>query len=340
MLKKIWLDIKIFFNYFFAGLRAADNEMSTGSKQNADGVAIEQKKQQDNVYAALLRGEVTQEVREMRHEMYYAERKSKNYVYSGGGHAVKKKSMFEYEGNVENSDGHRVVIVQDNYQDQASIEDYGIDVGKVKEFGSKIYSTIKMEDIAKREYTLTFERDFIPKFKLEMFAKKLVIKEFDGKYILDVYFSKYSKEFDRISRMFTNAIEALYQGDAKSEIIDFRRLYFISRNAYGTDDLKFYSFINFEFVDIIDFDGNYVLRFVCEADNFGEDLIEEFYDERTAEKSANHERRENVSLSLEDAAEIAARESYDADTAQNLINELNEGIGSEVSGVDQEVQPE
>lgn len=326
MIKKIIFNLKVLFHYLFTGMRAADDEITTGSKTtSADGTAIEQKKEQDNLYAALLRGEVTQEVREARHEMYYAERRSHDYIYSGGGHAEKKNNVFDYTGNVENSDGHKVLIVQDNYQDQASIEEYGIDEGAVMSHGSGIYSTIKMEDIAKKEYTVKIVRDFIPKFRIEEFTKKIVVKELNEKRILDIYVSKYPVEYNRRSRMFVNMINEIYEGNTRSEIIDFQKLSFVSKNAYGTDDLKLYSFSEFEFRDIIDYDGSYVLRFVCVPYVEGEDLIEEFYDETAAKKSEEHAPRENVSIDLDTAAEIIARDSYDTDTAQNLINGLNEG---------------
>jgi hypothetical protein len=304
-------------------MRSADNEMSTGAKSGAaDGTAIEQKKEQDSLYASLLRGEVTQEVREARHEMYYAERRSHDYIYNGGGHAKKKNTVFGYDGKIEDSDGNTVLIVQDNYQDQASIDEYGIDEGVVKESGSSVYSTIKMEDIAKKEYTVKIVRDFIPKFRIEEFAKKIVIKDLGEKRVLDIYVSKYPVQFDRRSRMFVNMMDEIYQGDTRSEIIDFDKLSFISRNAYGTDDLKLYSFGGFEFRDIIDYDGNYVLRFVCTPEINGEDLIAEFYDESAEKKSDEHAPRKGAAIDFSTAAEIAERESYDSETALKMINEL------------------
>ena len=327
MLKKLWINVKIFFHYLFIGMRSADNELSTGAKEkSSDGSAIEQKKEADSLYAALLRGEVTQEVREARHEMYYAERRSHDYIYSGGGLATKKNDFFDYPGSVENSDGHRVLIVQDNYQDQASLEDYGIDAGKV----AGVYMPIKMEDIAKKEYTVKIARDFIPKFRIEEFTKKVIVKDCGEKRILDIYVSKYPTEFDRRSRMFVNMMNEIYEGNTRSELIDFDTLFFISKNAYGTDDLKFYEFGSFEFRDIIDFDGNYVLRFLCNVICDGEDLIAEFYDETAAKKSEEHAPRKGAAISFEAAAEIAAREAYDAETAENLISELNEGNGDKI----------
>lgn len=325
MLKNFWFKIKIFFHYLFIGMRSADNELSTGAKEGAsDGSSIEQKKEQDSLYAAMLRGEVTQEVKEARHEMYYAERRSHDYIYNGGGHAKKRNKLFDYDGKVERSDGNPILIVQDNYHDQASLEDYGISMDVVKQSGTSAYSTIKMEGISKKEYTISIERDFIPKFKIEEFTKKIVIKDLGEKRILDIYVSKYPVEFDRRSRLFTNMIEEIYQGNTRSELLDFVSLSFISRNAYGADDLTLYVFNDFEFHDIIDYDGNYVLRFTCTPVQC-KDLVSEFYDETAARKSEEHAPRENATIDFDAAAEIVARESYDAENAEKLISELHEG---------------
>ena len=321
-MKKFWYKLKIFFNSFFWGLRSADDELTTSTKDaTGEGSTITQKQEQKSVYADLLKGEVTQEVKELRHEMYYAERRSHDYIYNGGGHAAKLNKVFDYEGKIENSDGHRVELVQDNEQDAASYEDYGIDIDKKGED----YSTIKMEDIASKSYRIKIKRDFVPRFKLEEYTKKVVVKAFeDNKKILDIYVSKYEIPFDRRSRIFVNAVESIYMGDIRSEIIDFQGLAFITKNAYGADDLIFYEFSDFEFKDIIDFDGNYVIRFLCTCLSSGEDLIEEFYDETAAKKSEEHAPREGATIDVATAQEIIDRDSYDVDTAKKLIEELGD----------------
>lgn len=324
-MRKIWLNIKLFFTYLFMGMRQADNELSNGDKLDSDGASITQKKESDSVYAQLLRGEVTQEVKELRHEMYYAERRSHDYVYNGGGRAKKLNDVFDYEGKIENSDGHKVQIVQDNRQDNASYEDYGISIDR----SGNDYGTIKMEDIASKSYTIKILRSFVPKFRIEQFTKKIVVKYFEGdKRIIDLYVSKYPVTFDRISRQFTNAMEEIYMGDVRSEILDFDSLAFIAKDAYGSDDLIRYVYANFEFKDIIDFDGNYVLRFVCEVIQDGEDLIEEFYDESAAKKSEEHAPREGATVNLDTAQEIIDRDSYDVDTAKDLMKDLDDGTES------------
>ncbi len=324
MLKRFFAYLKIAWYSLFFGMRRADAELTSGNKEEADGSSVEQQKEEHNKYAAMLRGEVTQEVRETRHEMYYAERKSHEYEYSGGGHATKKKRMFDYDGNAETSDGNKILIVQDNYQDMASLDDYGIDMNVVEEYGTDAYDTIKHENIAKKEYIIKFEYDFIPKFRLDEFTKRVIVKDYGEKRIIDVYVSKYPGQFDRRTRMFVNAVEEIYQGDRRSDIVQISKLSFMTKNAYGAEDMMSYSFKNFIFTDIIDFDGNFVLRFICEPDGV-QDMIEEFYDEITAKKNEEHAPREGAAVDFDAAAEMVARDSYDADTAKKLV----ESIGKE-----------
>lgn len=303
------------------GMRSADEKITVGGKLGADdGTTITQQKESKSLYEALLKGEVTQEVIEARHEMYYAERRSHDYIYNGGGRATKLNNVFDYEGHVENSDGHRIQLVQDNRLDMANYEDYGIDID-YKETDN-VYGTIKNEDISKKEYTIKILRSFIPKFRIEEFITKAVVKICDDKRIIDLYFSKYPVEFNRISRMFVNAMTAIYVGDVRSELLEIEGLSFVTKNAYGADDLIRYSYNNFEFRDIVEFDGSYVLRFLCDVVEDGTDLVEEFYDEATEQKSREHAPREGATVSMENAQEIIERDSYDVDTAKSLLEDL------------------
>ena len=320
-MKKLWLRVKIFFTYLFIGMRSADDKLTVGGKIGGDdGTSINQQQETKNLYAALLRGEVTQEVIEARHEMYYAERRSHDYIYNGGGHAKKLNNVFDYSGNVENSDGHKVQIVQDNKLDMANYEDYGIDIDY--EATDNVYGTIKNEDISKKEYTINILRSFVPKFRLEEYCTKVVVKLCDEKRIVDLYFSKYPVEFNRLSRMFVNALMEVYLGDTRSELLDFEGLSFVTKNAYGSDDLIRYSYNNFEFRDIVEYDGSFVLRFLCDVVEDGTDLVEEFYDEATEQKSREHAPRENAVISMENAQEIIERDKYDVNTAKELLEDL------------------
>lgn len=300
-LKNIWLNIRLFMNYLMQGLRVADNLLTSQNKEDGDGANIEQKKEVQNVYADLLRGEVTQEVRELRHEMYYAERLSHEYTYGGNGRVVKKNRMFNYNGNIEVSDGYPIQVIQENREDITLTSDF--------------------KDT--RDFTLKITRDFVPTMRIEEYATKLVIKRIDkDKVILDFYTPIMPRQFDRRSRIFTNALGRIYEGDVKSDLIDFSGVEFTSYNAYGSEDLKEYEYNNVRYELILEFDGSYVLRFTANIVKDGLDMITEFYDEATAKKCEEHEMRKGAQMNYETAVEITERDKYDVDTAEKLIEEM------------------
>ena len=326
-MKKLWVKLRIFLESIACGMRGADKLLSVSNKENEGGDigGIEQHKEQQSVYADLLRGEVTQEVKEFRHEMYYAERKSHEYVYGGGGHAVKRNKIFDYQGNVERSDGLKIQIVQDNREDMSSLIENGIySQGEEFELSEKAKGDLKEKD--KREFTIKIERDFFPSFRLEQYATKIVVKKIDDtNVILDIYTWSDLRQFDNRHKLFLSGIKKIIDGDTRSDIIDFDNLSFVTYNAYGADDLRLYEYDNIHFIEIVPFDGNYVLRFSANVITDGEDLIAEFYNEIAAEKSKNHEARKNApEIDIETVIAAQEAENYDFDQAQDLIKELKE----------------
>ena len=102
-MEKIWINIRIFFTLLFNGFKNANDIAFTGNKDThvANGSSIEQQKEVQNVYKDMLKGELTQEVIELRHEMYFAERASKKYKYTGNGRAIKQNNINEYKKREE-----------------------------------------------------------------------------------------------------------------------------------------------------------------------------------------------------------------------------------------------
>lgn len=328
-MKKLWKNIKLFFISLSFGLRGAD-KLITGSNKETDGselIGIEQQKEEESVYADLLRGEVTQEVRELRHNMYYAERKSHDFEWNGGGRAVKKNDMFGYSGKVFQTDGYSIRIVQENKEDPGSLSENGI-----YSHGEKVFLEGEMsqyEDFykKKRDFTIKIERDFLPSFKIEQYATKLVVKKCGNDTILDLYVPLYRQQFNNVSKLFSKEMEKIYMGNKRSDVVTFNSLSFVSYNAYGSDDLVFYKYSNINFFNIVEFDGNYVLEFTATLEN-KDDMITEFYDEEAQRKSDAHEARNGATLNIADAIDAKMEREYDVEQAIGLVKELNENENS------------
>ena len=71
------------------GMKAGDEMLATSNKDGSNGIVMEDKIEQNSLLNSLLRGEVTQEVEELRYETYKAEEESNNYKYIGNGVAMK-----------------------------------------------------------------------------------------------------------------------------------------------------------------------------------------------------------------------------------------------------------
>lgn len=318
-MKKIWLNILIFFHYLARGMRSADNVLATSTKEGeGESSGIEQQKEEKSVYADLLRGEVTQEVKELRHEMYYTERESKHYNYTGNGTAKKITSMFDYNGAADRIDGFKITIIQENKEETASVLECGIyAMGEHYNVTDAAKGDIGTQDI--RKFTLNVKRDFIPAFKIEEHATQIVVHKNANETILDIYVSAYDKQFDRKSSMLIKGLEKIYEGDIRSDIIDFNEISFITNGAYGADDLKEIIYGGISFITIKKHNGNFILRFAATPIKEGEDLITEFYDEIAAKKCEEHAPRENATINIEGVIEQEEREKYDAEGALKLL---------------------
>lgn len=309
MLKRLYMWLYTTAFYLFSGLRAADKVAfaAKDTSGNGDGANIEVQNEEKSVYKDLLRGEITQEVRELRHEMYYAERESHKYKYVGNGVAVKKNKLFDDEvKGLENSDGYKVQLIQNNREDTEGVAD------------NLVEYDYRLKD--QRNYTIKIERNFIPRFRIEEFANKVVVKRIDEKYVLlDVYVTKYESQFNRRHKPFLNELEAVYMGDTQSDIIDFDTLAFTTFKAYGADDLIYYKYNNIKFDNIVEFNGDYVLKFFADIECDGDDLINEFYDEIAAKKNAEHApRKDKNTINILDVVKVEPE--YNVDEAEKLIN--------------------
>lgn len=312
-IKKLYFKLYTFVFYFFNGLHAADkiafSQTSVSSGDKSGGIEAEDEVK--SVYKDLLRGEITQDVIELRHEMYYSERKSHDFDYIGNGLIRKKQNnLFNYDGKVEESDGYPIILVHFNDE----IIDGLIDASEASEIGKK----------DKKTFSIKIKRDFIARHLIEEYTKKIVVKDIDKEnVVIDFYISQYCQQFNKRHRFFINEMDRIYQGDKHSEIIDFKELSFTTENTYGSSDLFVYSFTKFEFFNIVKFDGDYVLKFYAKFKDAPEDLLTQIYSEEAQQKSDNHENREGKNIiDWEAATTKVEEEEYDVDSAINLVKSL------------------
>lgn len=291
---KVGLYFKLLWHSLFVGMRNADVMMTTNQK-TYDGSGFEIP---DNagggVFKDILEEKVTQEVEELRYTSYRVANESKKYRYVGNGKAVKKteSQLAERHVAVEESDNLPIILIQDN---NVVCEDvYTL----LKEVGEK-KNKKKFQD-----FTIKIKRDIFPRFQIESYIRKLVLKQADGNYVIDLYCSKYPSQFsEKKDKAFITELKKIQRGEVRnSDILDFSEISFVTSNAWGVDDWFKCSFIEFEFYGIIEFDGNYVIRLGCQPNVFMENLLDKVYSESAEKKYKNKEARENVSLDFVDYA--------------------------------------
>ena len=302
-MKKFWLKIKYLFNSFFYGMSAADKAIMTSSNDN-ENIVINKEVKDERVSKALLRGELTQEVQELRYRTYKVDRESKTFEYFSPTLAKKKELNDTKFIKFENSDNLELVTIQPNNFNVGTINDAlkDIDINKVETFESKIENETEISvnvgqfkqpksyniEIIRNEYA-------IPRYYLEEYTKRLVVRKFSPKtkFMLDFYVSKYPNIMDLKSKGFIREIERIKNEGWKSDIIDFSGVHFITLHAYQLDDMIEFKFKYPVFQEIIEFDGHYIIRFKATiAKQY--DTMNDFYSKTMDEKYKKKQAKEVI----------------------------------------------
>lgn len=324
-MKRLWFNIRLFFASFFRGMKAADDVMTTSNQEIGSGGAVEEQKvESNNLYAQLLRGEVTQEVKDVRYEMYESVRQADDFEVIGyTGKAVKKNKMLaKAPKNIYTEDGLKVLLVQDNK----------IAMDGAYTAGGKISKVSKVRVEADADHTFKATHEYPVRHKIETFTRKLVVKLTgeENKFKLDFYLSEYPVENDPRAIYVVKELESLYKsGSRTSDLTDIKTLTFTTDRAYGDVDWKIYDFTITQYVGMIKFDGFYILSFYASLPEAGAfDTTEEFNDEESKRKFAAKEKRayyKGISL-LEAIAieEFKEGEKIDEDKANDLFKKVKD----------------
>ena len=149
-----------FYNILYSlpfGMKGAEDEMlSQKSSLNTDNVGVHQVINENRLSKDLLKGEVTQQVEELRYRDYKVSRESKKYKYLGEGIAVKKDLI-----------SNSTRLIQENKLIVKTV--------------SEELNRVDKETYAIDEYTLKIVYDSFPKFKLEKYCNYFEI--IDNKHI-------------------------------------------------------------------------------------------------------------------------------------------------------------
>lgn len=271
------------------GLKAADSEIM-GSNVSGDGndTTINQQVNDKRVAKHLLKGEITQEVEELRYRTYKVDREAKNYDYVGHGIAVKKEKTnkdktirFSQENKLVCND----VLTELNHVNNYGVEKYTVDIRyncpvrfKFQEFLTLVDVYIKEKE--KAVTTLHFSDERNP----QMFKSKPFVTELEK---LETLFNN-------------NDTYGLRKNDFATAILCMSFTTFNATDEHP--DVVSYAFTLPELIGVHHENGEFKLIYQWDSYN-AIDLTEKFFNAELEEKYRKKEKKNtNVEVEIKDAS--------------------------------------
>lgn len=340
LIKKLRDRINAYWTGFFYGLKDANDTVFTQAGiDNSVGTEIQQQVTENRVSKDLLKGEVTQQVEELRYRTYKVDRESKQFEYFSPTKAIRFDKQDSKFVKYDNSDNLELITIQPNHANTANIYDGTKDVdflnAKLVDGQGNVSINLGHFDV-ENKYNIEIERDFMPRFKLETYTTRLVVKKLDDEdnMILDFYVSKYPQEKDMKSIYFIKEVEKLMSGYKQSDITSMIRVSFVTSHAYGLNDMIEFRFDHIYYKGILEYDGHYILKFKAHAYVNGKDQTDEFYSKSMDEKYRNNEKKEVVLDAFSGGneyktfvcAECGKTVEYDTEAIDNMQASLGRDI--------------
>ena len=310
--------MSVLFHSLFRGMKSADDKTMGVTKEGKSvDNAIEEQIQEQGVLNDLLRGEVTQEVMELRDSNYRVLRHADDYQYLGNGNVIAKvKNMLQDDLKVFNPEDYKVVIIQDNKLVVKGLLESTENVDKEGDV---------VADDKNERFTLKFERDVFPRFFIEKWVKKVVVRRGENVMKLDLYCSSYARQFMPTDSIFINELMNIYGKKTRNiDTVDITSVEFTTDKAYGVDDLMLYRFENLKYEGMNMYDKDFVITYSALPVCNGIDLTEQFRTKEMDEKYATKARKKEgeVVISLEDYEIARAKDTLNVDEALKLLNGL------------------
>lgn len=308
----------------FHGMAAADSIIN-GSSQTSDGdVEINQQLRGGGVFNDMLEEKVTKEVEEMRDKHYRVYEESKKVDTStitmvqkdsgeidfiGADKKLKKKTLQDFIKKIKvfGEDELPVRTIQDNF-----------DFAK----HTMIYNAEVPAGLYDYEVVLTITRDgFVPRFELEKFVTKMVVRQKEGsdRAKVDFYLPTMASQFGKIDAILVSNLHQMYETkNLRSDIVDFKTIEWCSYKAWNTKDLSVFSYDDIKAESINEFDGHFVITFDCHIVKDGVYLPNKY---KTKELDKKYE-TEAPKHDAIDIGTLLRRQKRDKKKNESIINNL------------------
>lgn len=307
MFKKLWRNCRIAASSIFYGMRGGDAVIE--APPSTDGSEIIITKETGSVAQDLLGGKINERVQELRDKYYRVFREANKYktelvpildedgeVLSFNEVTVRKKTNAELieHPKVYESEGYSLRVIQDNAAIEPSLEEdlKSLFNGEIKITNPDFHTTLE----------IIRDDKFIPRFKIEKLITKIVARNSNTdktKARVDLYFPMFPQQFNPIEGAVVNVIKTLYESEHyKSDLTDALGFKWITYRAWNSDDIMLFEYNNANLIEIVKFNGFYVLSYECTIVNDEFDLIEKYKTKSLDAKYAEEAlKKDNVDIS-------------------------------------------
>jgi hypothetical protein len=285
--------------------------------QKADGlesdVNIVKRHSEGQLADSLVNGVVTQEVIDLRWRTYKILKETQNVSskivgFDKSGYAIVETNKADIKKGLNKIKTDKV----DNYELEMVIVNDPITIG-VSDIMNNKYVKSEITPIIdekektatlgtingdeyynsfKTEYPIKVDRMFYPKFMIENFTKKLNIRDIDGENkLLEFYVSKYPNTNDRKTTLFVNQIKKAMENPSSVNFLELVNVSFVTYKSLGVSDFLLFEYSDVSFDKIVEFDGNYVIKFKAKIIVNGEPMFDKYKVEELDKKYENKERK-------------------------------------------------
>ena len=286
------------------GMKAGDELLTTSNVDVDEGSSVHQVMEKKSVLDDLLKGEVTQEVEELRYETFKAEEMSNEYQYVGNGISVKKK------GDEEHVSNKRKKFIQYNVDQEYSLSE---SLGMINRFDLSLIENM----VTRKIFKITYD-EFV-RFKLENYIYKVRVDLTNDSYKTFLYFI--DDDLNRNIRPLVNFIkktkkevESLKENEIQLRTYKRKNQLYSSIKTFefttinASNDVPNgvdYKFTNPTLDNITEEDGFIVLEYSWNDFDGNVLLSERFKSESAEEKFRNKEKREGY---IPDVASLTPQE--------------------------------
>lgn len=149
-------------------------------------------------------------------------------------------------------------------------------------------------DEIKLGHTIMVERDVLPKFNLEEYTKKIIVKESsDNKFIIEFYVNNKPDKIKRTTYLFISEVKKLLNEPSKSDLTNIKEVGFITNSNAGVENGLEFQYKIEEIENIVEFSDFFVFRFIATPIVNGEKIYDKYKREDLDTKYQNKEARAN-----------------------------------------------